>query len=230
MCGASVMGERRDPDDQVAHFVRSPRGRTDFQEVLLWNMADAGLAAPIVVVDQRYRFVVSEQLEDIGVAASCVILEPSPHARGTAAGLAMAALWLRSRDPGALMLVQPVDHAGHVSRQFHEAFALSLFSAHSGNIVSFGFDDPRRSGGNLFLMGPAPYLTALRTKYPKLLHARERSFEGALDGLGYLRPGPMMSGEPVLSVEEALEGLVDIALRVSIGDARNVPDAAVSNR
>src|ERR1700744_6380989 len=81
LCGASVAGERPGADGQLSHFVRAGRGRTAFQEVLLWNSADAGLAAPVVVVDQRHRFLVAEQQADIDIAASSVIVEPSAPAR-----------------------------------------------------------------------------------------------------------------------------------------------------
>jgi mannose-1-phosphate guanylyltransferase len=221
LCGASVVGERRGSDEQLSHFVRAGRGRTAFQEVLLWNSADAGLAAPVVVVDQRHRFLVAEQQADLRIAASNVILEPSACSRGTAANLAMAALWLRSRDPKGLMLVQPVDHARYTPGQFHEALALSLFSAYSGNIISFVVDDRRRGGSGLFLIGVTRYLDVLRLTRPNLLDVCERSFDAAPDGLGHARLTQAMPPEPSLSVEKTLEGVVDIALRVPAGGERD---------
>jgi hypothetical protein len=224
LCGASVAGERRGSDEQPSHFVDAGRGRTGFQEVLLWNSADAGLAAPVVVADQKHRLLVAEQLADIRIAASSVILEPCARSRGTATGLTLAALWLRSRDPKGLMLVQPVDHARHTPGQFHEAFALSLFSAYSGSIVSFVVDDRRRGGSGLFLIGVTRYLDVLRLTRPDLLDACERSFDVAPDRLGHARLAAVTPPAPPLSVEKTLEGVVDIALRVPAGDARGERD------
>jgi len=220
LCGASVLGEKREPDDRACYLVSAGRGRSTFQEALLWNTADAGLAAPIIVVDHKHRFLVAEQLADIGIVASSVILEPGARSGSTAAGLAVAALQILPRDPEALMLVQPVDHAGHTPGQFHEAFALSLSWAYSSSIVSFAVDGRRQGGAGLFLIATARYIAALRTAYPKLLEACERSLDAAVDGLGYLRPEPVALPWPTLPVEKALEGMVDITLRVPVGDAR----------
>jgi hypothetical protein len=225
LCGASVEGVSRGPDDQARHFARADRGRTAFQEALLWNSADAGLAKPVVVVDRKHRFLVAEQLADIGIAAARVILEPGAPAQGTVAGLTMAALWLQSWDPKGLMLVQPGDHAGHTPGQFHEAFAFSLFSAHSGNIVRFIIDDRRRGGSDLFLIGTTRYLTVVRARCPALVEACARSFDGGdADGPDLVQSDPALPPEPTLSVEKVLEGKIDIALRVPPGDARGGRD------
>jgi len=110
--------------------------KTMFQETVLRNAMDAGFAAPIVACNEDHRFVITEQLRDIGVEARQIILEP--ERRNTGPALAVAALWLVEREPDAIMLVQPSDHViGSVAR-LHEVVLGGLAAAREGHLVIFG--------------------------------------------------------------------------------------------
>ena len=63
------------------------------------------------------------------------MLEPEP--RNTAPALAVAALLL-ARDPGALMLVCPADHAIDDVDGFRRTVALAADVADQGRLVTFG--------------------------------------------------------------------------------------------
>ena len=55
-------------------------------------------AAPLVVCNEEHRFMVAEQLRQVGLAASALILEP--EGRNTAPAVALAALQALKDDPG----------------------------------------------------------------------------------------------------------------------------------
>jgi mannose-1-phosphate guanylyltransferase/mannose-6-phosphate isomerase len=66
-------------------------------------------AAPIILANEEHRFIIAEQLRQIDVKPQTIMLEPV--ARNTAPAAAAAALWLGQREPDALMLIMPSDHA-----------------------------------------------------------------------------------------------------------------------
>jgi mannose-1-phosphate guanylyltransferase / mannose-6-phosphate isomerase len=119
--------------------------RTMFQETLLRNLEDAVFGAPIVVCNDEHRFVMGEQLEQLGILPRQVLLEPAPHNTGPA--LAAAALWLVEQEPGAIMLVQPADHViGSIAR-LHQAVLKGLSAATQGRLVVFGVRPTRPEPG-----------------------------------------------------------------------------------
>ena len=64
--------------------------------------------APIVVCNEEHRFLVAEQLREIGKPAQALILEP--QGRNTAPALTLAAMWLKQQNLNPVMLVMPADH------------------------------------------------------------------------------------------------------------------------
>src|SRR3546814_4419360 len=85
---------------------------TLLQETVLRNLSDAGYAEPIIVCNEDHRFMIEEQLQQVGVSAQQIILEPV--GRNTGPALTAAALLLNRREPGAMMLVQPEIGRAHV--------------------------------------------------------------------------------------------------------------------
>ena len=79
--------------------------RTLLQETAARNLSDVGFAAPLLICNEDHRFLVDEQLRQVGIEPQAILLEPI--ARNTGPAIAAAALWLLARDPDALMLVQP---------------------------------------------------------------------------------------------------------------------------
>src|SRR5579872_2006151 len=79
------------------------------QQTALRVPADTGFAAPTIIANEEHRFIIAEQLREIGVAPEALILEPS--GRNTAPAACIAGLRLAAADPDALMLVMPSDHA-----------------------------------------------------------------------------------------------------------------------
>ena len=128
--------------------------RTLFQDTVARTRADGGFAAPIIVCNEDHRFMIDEQLRQLAIEPSCILLEPA--ARNTAPAIAVAALWLAANDPGAVMLVQPSDHAIATTEALHVAVAHGLAAAESGRLVTFGVRPTRPETGFGYIQLGAP--------------------------------------------------------------------------
>jgi mannose-1-phosphate guanylyltransferase/mannose-6-phosphate isomerase len=93
-------------------------------------------AAPIVVANESHRFLVAEQLQQIGLRAGALLLEPV--GRNTAPAIAVAAYQAMQTDADAVLLVMPSDHAIRDVAGFQAAVMQALPSARSGAMVTFG--------------------------------------------------------------------------------------------
>jgi len=102
-------------------------------------------AAPVVVCNEAHRFMVAEQLRQIGVEPAALILEPS--GRNTAPAVALAALQLVQTDPEAVMLVLPADHLIQRLDAFTEAVAKALPLAETGRLMTFGVVPTKAESG-----------------------------------------------------------------------------------
>ncbi len=92
--------------------------------------------SPLVVCNEEHRFLVGEQLQAIDVGQSTILLEPC--ARDTAPAIALAALYLASDDPDALMLIMPADHNIVDISAFQRAVLDAKVEALKGAIITFG--------------------------------------------------------------------------------------------
>ncbi len=110
--------------------------RTMLQDTVARGLIDVGFAAPLLVCNEDHRFLVDDQLQQIGIKPQAILLEPK--ARNTGPAIAAAALWLLARDPDALMLVQPSDHVIASPADFHRGVMRGLAAAQEGRLVTFG--------------------------------------------------------------------------------------------
>ena len=106
-------------------------------------------APPVVVTGADFRFIVTEQLAEVGVDPGAVLIEPEP--RNTAPAVLAAALHLLSRDPDAVMLVAPSDHAIPDAPAFRAAVARGMEAVAQGNLVTFGIIPDRAETGYGYL-------------------------------------------------------------------------------
>ncbi|HLS84229.1 MAG TPA: mannose-1-phosphate guanylyltransferase/mannose-6-phosphate isomerase [Arenimonas sp.] len=95
-----------------------------------------GLAAPIVVANEEHRFMVAEQLRQVGVAPAALLLEPV--GRNTAPAIAAAALQARAGGGDPVLLVLPSDHVIADPAGFRTAIQAALPAAAEGRLVAFG--------------------------------------------------------------------------------------------
>ena len=110
--------------------------RTLFQETVLRCEGLPDLQAPIIVTNENHRFIVAEQLRELGVGPASIMLEPV--ARNTAPAIAAAAFAAFEKNPEALLLVMPSDHVVRNPVAFRKAVVDALSTARSGKLVTFG--------------------------------------------------------------------------------------------
>ena len=128
--------------------------RTMLQETAARGLTDVGFAQPLLVCNEDHRFLVEEQLQEIGVKPQAILLEPI--ARNTGPAIAAAAVWLLARDPDALMLVQPSDHVIASPAAFHDAVMRGLGAAQEGRLVTFGIKPSRPDTGYGYIQSGDP--------------------------------------------------------------------------
>ncbi|MET4102534.1 mannose-1-phosphate guanylyltransferase/mannose-6-phosphate isomerase [Roseovarius sp. MBR-78] len=109
------------------------------------RLSGPGFAAPTIITASDYRFVVTEQLAAIEIAAAATLIEP--EGRNTAPAILAAALELHARAPGALMLVAPSDHVIPDGAAFRAAVMAAVPAAEAGRIVTFGIRPDRPETG-----------------------------------------------------------------------------------
>lgn len=114
----------------------------------------ASFAPPMMVCNEEHRFLVAEQLREIGIQPSHIVLEPI--ARNTAPAVAAAASLLAAKDPDALMLVLPSDHMIEDGARFRKDVATAANAAADGALVTFGIKPTRPETGYGYISGGAP--------------------------------------------------------------------------
>ncbi|MGV7214099.1 mannose-1-phosphate guanylyltransferase/mannose-6-phosphate isomerase [Bradyrhizobium sp. UFLA05-112] len=114
--------------------------RSTFQDTLLRVSDGALFDRPIVITNAAYRFMVLEQLVEIGVEAD-VLLEPMRRDSGPA--IAAGAAFAQGRDNAAIVLALAADHVVRDNAAFVAACRQGLVAAGEGHIVTFGVKPER---------------------------------------------------------------------------------------
>ena len=110
--------------------------KTMLQETVQRLTGLAQLMPPLFVCGNEHRFLIAEQLREIGVSPMGILLEP--EGRNTAPAVAAAAHYLMARDPQAVMLVLPADHVIADVEAFHAAIVRAAEAAAKGALATFG--------------------------------------------------------------------------------------------
>ncbi|NUS37978.1 MAG: mannose-1-phosphate guanylyltransferase/mannose-6-phosphate isomerase [Lysobacter sp.] len=93
-------------------------------------------AAPIVVANEEHRFLVAEQLRQVGAPTPAIVLEPI--GRNTAPAIAAAALQATAGGDDPLLVVLPSDHVVRDADAFRAAVGEAMEAAEQGALVTFG--------------------------------------------------------------------------------------------
>ena len=99
------------------------------------------VAPPIIVCNEVHRFLVAEQMRELGWRTPAIILEP--EGRNTAPALALAALYLTHEESGVnaddpVMLAMPADHVIRDVAAFQSVVRQGADLAERGALVTFG--------------------------------------------------------------------------------------------
>lgn len=107
-----------------------------FQNTLRRIEGIADICEPLVVCSEDHRFLVKEQLSELGKKAGTILLEP--EGRNTAPAVAMAALYAMQKNSEIILLVLPADHIIRKVGTFHSAVANARSLALNDYLVTFG--------------------------------------------------------------------------------------------
>ena len=110
--------------------------RSLLQETWLRVSSLPGAQAAIAVGNESHRFMIAEQLREIGAAPQAIVLEPA--GRNTAPAIAAAALVATEGGEDPVLLVLPSDHLVANPAGFRNAVLQALPAAGEGRLVTFG--------------------------------------------------------------------------------------------
>ena len=91
---------------------------------------------PVIVTNSDYRFIVTEQLQEIGIDPGAILIEP--EGRNTAPAILAAALFEYRENPDAILVVAPSDHVIKDVNAFQLAIEEAYKVALGGQLVTFG--------------------------------------------------------------------------------------------
>ena len=109
-----------------------------FQETLLRLKGVSNLANPVIVCNENHRFLVAEQLNQIGINNAAIILEPI--GRNTAPAITAAAMQIINNidKKNSVMLVLSADHQINDTDKFQKKINIAKTYAQKGRLVTFG--------------------------------------------------------------------------------------------
>lgn len=106
-------------------------------------------AAPLILTNFEYRFIVTEQLNNIGLNSGGILIEP--ETKNTAPAILAACLYMEKLAKNSTILVCPSDHFIPDTHLFHDAIKKSLPYVEKGKIVTFGITPTRPETGYGYL-------------------------------------------------------------------------------
>lgn len=125
-------------------------GKSLFQlTALRFSSNELLYTAPIIITNNDFRFIVAQQLQEIGVTAEQIIIEP--NAKNTAAAICAAMLCADSSDEIKHLLVVPSDQLITDEKLFNSCIKIGLSALQRGEIVTFGVQPDRPETGYGYL-------------------------------------------------------------------------------
>ncbi len=121
---------------------------TMLQETMLRLNGVPGLTSPIAVCNEGHRFMMAEQLLEIGIKPQVILLEPV--GKNTAPAVALAALSAESKDD--VLLVLPADHVITDVEAFQKGIKEAEILAQRGYLVTFGIVPTSAETGYGYIM------------------------------------------------------------------------------
>ena len=183
MCGGA--GTRLWPASREVHpkqFLSLFGPRSTFQDTLLRVSEAALFERPIVITNTAYRFMVLEQLAEVGIEAD-ILLEPMRRDSGPA--IAAGAAFAQMRDADAVVLALAADHVVRDTPAFVAACRKGLVAAEAGNIVTFGVEPERPATEYGYISPGAPIAGEVRS-VAKFVEKPDPATAAGYIELGYL--------------------------------------------
>ena len=120
-------------------------GESSMLQQTLTRIESLTQTAPIIVCNEEHRFLVAEQVRQLGLTSPTIILEP--EGKNTAPAIALAALAIAAADPEAQLLVLPADHYVGKPEALIDAIEKATSASSQGKLVTFGLVPSRPETG-----------------------------------------------------------------------------------
>jgi mannose-1-phosphate guanylyltransferase/mannose-6-phosphate isomerase len=136
MCGGA--GTRLWPESREGRpkqFLRLFGPQSTFQETVQRVSVPGTFDRPIIITNAQYRFLVAEQLQEIGAEAD-ILLEPMRRDSGPA--IAAGASFAERRGQEPIVLALAADHVIADKTAFVDSCRIAASGARDGRIVTFG--------------------------------------------------------------------------------------------
>ena len=119
-------------------FIKLTSDETLFQQAALRFVSSEKLKFKphITITNSLFRFVVSEQLQTVGIDPGLILIEP--EAKNTAPAIIAATIFALKDDQDAIIIATPSDHIISDTKYFSEVIIDGLEAVQNGNIVTFG--------------------------------------------------------------------------------------------
>ncbi len=139
---------------------------------------------PLVICNENHRFLVAEQLRQLGALQGNIVLEPA--GRNTAPAVALAALHATAQGDDPLLLVLAADHMIQDTEAFQSAVQTALPLAEAGALVTFGIVAHRPETGYGYILrgaavGEGAFKVAAFVEKPALPQAEQYVASGNYD-------------------------------------------------
>ena len=115
----------------------------------------SGLESPLLICNEDHRFIVAEQMRQIDVMPSAILLEPM--GRNTAPAVTVAALQATASGEDPLLLVLAADHMIRDAAGFRQAVASGRGAAEAGRLVTFGIVPTAPETGYGYIEAAEPF-------------------------------------------------------------------------
>ena len=93
-------------------------------------------APHITLTNVGFRFIIAEQLQEVGIDPGPILIEP--EAKNTAAAILAASIFAHSRDEKSVLMVAPSDHVIPDTHELHRAINAGLSHVQNQKMVTFG--------------------------------------------------------------------------------------------
>ena len=90
----------------------------------------------MIITNSHFRFIVREQLQNIGINPGRIIIETEP--KNTAPAIIAATIFAQKDNKDAAIITTPTDHLITDTENFHQVIKIGLNEIKNGKIVTFG--------------------------------------------------------------------------------------------
>ena len=125
------------------------------QDTLIRIKEIQDICDPLIICNEEHRFITAEQLREISIKPSSILLEPC--SRNTAPAIIIAALRSINNGSDPILLILPSDHQIKNNKEFIKSINVSKKDAIQGKIVTFGIKPYNPATGYGYIKSSRPF-------------------------------------------------------------------------